>query len=222
MRSLTIRNNQGSIQSRSSVFNQYMNDIRHIEKVDEYELCLRIKEGDDKALHQLVTQNLRFVVSVAKQYSQYGVPLMDLIDEGNYGLILAARRFDMDRGFKFISYGVWWVRQSILVHIQKYGDIVRLPLNISNEMTRLNRLIDEKEQDLGFSVNYNELETLFDVDISNSFKEILESAGKKSLSLDITYGEGSDSYSLSDGEILSDSTHQPDLKSTPFCPYYDE
>ena len=116
-----------------------LNAIKMIEPNEEFELTKRIQQGDEGALQKLVNANLRFVVSVAKQYQNYGVPLVDLIEEGNIGLIKAARRFDETRGFKFISYAVWWIRQHIQKAIQDNGKIVRLPSNKQGLLLKIHR-----------------------------------------------------------------------------------
>ncbi len=116
---------------------------------EEVELARRIREGDRKAMEKLILANLRFVVSVSKQYQNQGLTLPDLINEGNIGLIKAAERFDETKGFKFISYAVWWIRQSILQAIAEQSRLVRLPLNKIGLMNKLNRTISKMEQNLG-------------------------------------------------------------------------
>lgn len=128
---------------------KYLQDISKLAMItanDEVELAQKIKAGDLDALDKLVTSNLRFVVSVAKQYQNQGLTLSDLINEGNIGLIKAAERFDETRGFKFISYAVWWIRQSILQSIAEQARIVRLPLNKIGNITKINRAFSSLEQ----------------------------------------------------------------------------
>ena len=142
-RSITNRN-IGSL-------DKYLQDISRqdlISAEEEVELAQRIREGDQAALDRLVEANLRFVVSVAKQYQNQGLSLPDLINEGNVGLIKAARRFDETRGFKFISYAVWWIRQSILQAIAEQSRIVRLPLNQVGALNRLKKESGRLEQQL--------------------------------------------------------------------------
>jgi RNA polymerase primary sigma factor len=139
MRQLKITN---KITSRESLaLDKYLNDIGKITMIsgeEEAELARRIRAGDEKALERLTEANLRFVVSVAKQYQNQGLTLSDLINEGNVGLMKAARRFDETKGFKFISYAVWWIRQSILQSIVEHSRIVRLPLNKVGSYNRVN------------------------------------------------------------------------------------
>lgn len=129
---------------------KYLFDISKEELLtadQEVELATRIHKGDQKALERLVRANLRFVVSVAKQYANMGLSLPDLINEGNVGLIKAAEKFDETRGFKFISYAVWWIRQSILQAIAEQSRIVRLPLNQVGQLNRLNKMLSKFEQE---------------------------------------------------------------------------
>jgi RNA polymerase primary sigma factor len=139
MRQLKITN---KITARESLaLDKYLNDIGKIAMLtadDEAELARRIRQGDDEALDKLTRANLRFVVSVAKQYQNQGLSLSDLINEGNVGLMKAAKRFDETKGFKFISYAVWWIRQSILQAIVEYSRIVRLPLNKVGSYNKVN------------------------------------------------------------------------------------
>ena len=129
---------------------KYLQEIGRVEMVsieEEIELAQRIKKGDRKALEKLTKANLRFVVSVAKQYQNQGLSLPDLINEGNMGLIKAAEKFDETRGFKFISYAVWWIRQSILQAIAEQSRIVRLPRNQVGSMNKINRMLSKFEQE---------------------------------------------------------------------------
>ncbi len=143
--------------------------LQEIGKVDlltpeqEVELARRIKEGDEEALEQLVKANLRFVVSVAKQYQNQGLPLQDLINEGNVGLITAAKRFDETRGFKFISYAVWWIRQSILQALAEQARVVRLPMNRIALINRIKKVQAQLEQSLGRMPTYEEIAAELDI-----------------------------------------------------------
>ena len=135
-----------------TLVDQYFHEIESsvgLSAEDEVRMAKRIQEGSEDALSDLVKANLRFVVSVAKQYQNLGLPLSDLINEGNMGLIIAAKRFDGTKGFKFISYAVWWIRQSILQALAEQSRIVRLPLNRIGELTRVNKILNKLEQRLG-------------------------------------------------------------------------
>ena len=140
-----------SITNRESAsLDKYLQEIGHEELIsveEEVELAQRIRKGDRKALEKLTKANLRFVVSVAKQYQNQGLSLPDLINEGNLGLIKAAEKFDETRGFKFISYAVWWIRQSILQAIAEQSRIVRLPLNQVGSVNKINRMLNKFEQE---------------------------------------------------------------------------
>ena len=140
-----------SITNRESeALEKYLAEIGHEELLntdEEVELAQRIRKGDRKALERLTKANLRFVVSVAKQYQNQGLSLPDLINEGNLGLIKAAEKFDETRGFKFISYAVWWIRQSIMQAIAEQSRIVRLPLNQVGSVNKINRLLNKFEQE---------------------------------------------------------------------------
>ncbi|WP_212995043.1 sigma-70 family RNA polymerase sigma factor [Phnomibacter ginsenosidimutans] len=152
MRQLKITKSITNRESQS--LEKYLQEIGRVELItpeEEVQLAIRIKQGDQRALDRLVAANLRFVVSVAKQYQNQGLTLSDLINEGNLGLIRAAQRFDETRGFKFISYAVWWIRQSILQALAEQSRIVRLPLNkvgLTNKVTRaFNQLEQEYERE---------------------------------------------------------------------------
>jgi RNA polymerase primary sigma factor len=140
-----------SITNRDSAsLDKYLQEIGREDLItaeDEVELAQKIKQGDQVALEKLVKANLRFVVSVSKQYQNQGLTLPDLINEGNLGLIKAAQRFDETRGFKFISYAVWWIRQSILQAIAEQARIVRLPLNQVGSLNRINKTFSKLEQE---------------------------------------------------------------------------
>jgi RNA polymerase primary sigma factor len=144
----------------------YLKEIRKISLLtpeEESALARRVKNGDPGALNELVRRNLRFVVSVAKQYSKSGVPFEDLINEGNMGLIRAAERFDVDRGFRFISYAVWWVRQAILQYIAEHSRTVRLPLNKSTRLTKVNKTSQRLSQELGRDPTHAEVAERLDM-----------------------------------------------------------
>lgn len=144
----------------------YLQDIGRVELItadEEVVLAQKIKQGDQRALDKLVKANLRFVVSVSKQYQNQGMSLPDLINEGNLGLIKAAQRFDETRGFKFISYAVWWIRQSILQSLAEQSRIVRLPLNKIGAINKINKTLSKLEQDLEREPSYDELSEVLDM-----------------------------------------------------------
>ncbi|MCS7162681.1 MAG: RNA polymerase sigma factor RpoD/SigA [Bacteroidia bacterium] len=148
MRQLKIQKQITNRESQS--LDKYLQEIGKVPLLtveEEAELARRIRQGDEEALEKLVKANLRFVVSVAKQYQNQGLPLTDLISEGNLGLIKAAKRFDETRGFKFISYAVWWIRQSILQALAEQSRIVRLPLNRVGALNKINKVYARLEQE---------------------------------------------------------------------------
>lgn len=175
----------------------YLQEIGREELIsvdEEVELSRRIREGDERALDKLVRANLRFVVSVAKQYQNQGIPLPDLIDEGNIGLIKAARKFDETRGFKFISYAVWWIRQSILQAIADQSRIVRLPLNQVGSLNKINKLVSQFEQDNQRRPSPEELAELLDLP-PEKVGETLLSSGRH-ISVDAPFADGEDNTML--------------------------
>jgi len=167
---------------------KYFKDVRKstiLTPSEEISLAERIKEGDEKAVELLVNANLKFVISVAKEYQNQGLPLSDLISEGNYGLIKAAKRFDHEKGFRFISYAVWWIRQSILQSLNDNARMVRLPANIINKITYLNREISKFEF-------INEREPVYG-EIFDKDKEVMDIVYfPKCLSLNETINEDGD------------------------------
>lgn len=168
---------------------------------EEVELAQRIHKGDKEALERLTRANLRFVVSVAKQYQNQGLALNDLIDEGNLGLIKAAKKFDETRGFKFISYAVWWIRQSILQAISEQSRIVRMPLNQVGFQSKLTKAIVNFEQEFERRPSVQELADLLDTDVAK-VHEALGTNGKK-VSVDAPF-QDDDSNSLID--IMTDES----------------
>ncbi len=173
---------------------KYLQEIAKVDLItaeEEVELARRIKAGDEQALEKLVKANLRFVVSVAKQYQNQGLSLPDLINEGNMGLIKAARRFDETRGFKFISYAVWWIRQSILQALAEQSRIVRLPLNKIGSINKINKAIAKLEQQLERTPSLEELAQELDMR-PEDVKESLKNAGRH-ISMDAPLVEGEDS-----------------------------
>ena len=175
---------------------KYLQEISRegmISAEEEVELAVRIKAGDQRALEKLTRANLRFVVSVAKQYQNQGMTLPDLINEGNVGLIKAAERFDETRGFKFISYAVWWIRQAILQALAEQARIVRLPLNKIGTINKLNRAFSELEQKHERPPSAEELAEFMGVSVSD-VKQSLQSNGRH-VSMDAPLTEGDESSS---------------------------
>src|ERR1700679_1688021 len=166
MRQLKINKQFTNRENKS--LDKYLNEISKVEMItptEEVELAKRIKDGDQMALEKLVNANLRFVVSVAKQYQNQGLTLGDLINEGNLGLIKAAQRFDETRGFKFISYAVWWIRQSILQALAEQSRIVRLPLNKIGSINKINKTYSKLEQYFEREPSPLEIAVLLELDI---------------------------------------------------------
>ena len=160
---------------------KYLTEIGKVDLLtaeEEVKLAQKIKQGDQLALKRLVNANLRFVVSVSKQYQNQGLSLPDLINEGNLGLIKAAQRFDETRGFKFISYAVWWIRQSILQALAEQSRIVRLPLNKIGSINKINKTSAMLEQDLGRTPTHSEIADKLDISIKE-VKETLRNASRQ-------------------------------------------
>jgi RNA polymerase primary sigma factor len=183
---------------------KYLQEIGRVELItaeDEVELARRIKEGDHEALERLTKANLRFVVSVAKQYQNQGLTLPDLINEGNLGLIKAAQRFDETRGFKFISYAVWWIRQSILQALAEQARIVRLPLNKIGSINKINKAFAKLEQEYERPPTANELAEVLEMTVEE-VKQSFENSGRH-LSMDAPLRDD-DSSSNSMYEVYTD------------------
>lgn len=173
---------------------KYFQEISKIDLIttdEEVELAVRIKAGDNRALDQLVTANLRFVVSVAKQYQNQGLKLSDLINEGNLGLVKAAKRFDETRGFKFISYAVWWIRQSILQALAEQSRIVRLPLNKIGSINKIRKIYSKIEQSKQRIPSYEEIAKQLDMTVSD-VEQCMKNSSRH-LSMDAPFKEGEDS-----------------------------
>ncbi|MBT3547078.1 MAG: RNA polymerase sigma factor RpoD/SigA [Flavobacterium sp.] len=173
---------------------KYLQEIGKVDLItadEEVELAQRIKAGDQGALEKLTKANLRFVVSVAKQYQNQGLTLPDLINEGNLGLIKAAKRFDETRGFKFISYAVWWIRQSILQALAEQSRIVRLPLNKIGSINKINKMYAFLEQENERPPSAEEIAKKLDMTV-NDVKESMKNSGRH-VSMDAPLIEGEDS-----------------------------
>ncbi|MCR5297724.1 MAG: RNA polymerase sigma factor RpoD/SigA [Paludibacteraceae bacterium] len=195
-----------SITNRESAsLDKYLQEIGREDLItveEEVELAQRIKKGDRKALEKLTRANLRFVVSVAKQYQNQGLSLPDLINEGNLGLIKAAEKFDETRGFKFISYAVWWIRQSILQALAEQSRIVRLPLNQVGSLNKINKAFSKFEQANERRPSPEELAKELDIDESK-IADTLRVSGRH-ISVDAPFVEGEDN-SLIDVLVNEDS-----------------
>lgn len=195
-----------SITNRESAsLDKYLQEIGREELIsveEEVELAQRIKKGDQTALEKLTRANLRFVVSVAKQYQNQGLSLPDLINEGNLGLIKAAEKFDETRGFKFISYAVWWIRQSILQALAEQSRIVRLPLNQVGSLNKINKAYSKFEQENERKPSPEELAEQLDLP-ADKVADTLRVSGRH-ISVDAPFVEGEDN-SLLDVLVNSDS-----------------
>jgi RNA polymerase primary sigma factor len=196
-----------SITNRESAsLDKYLQEIGREDLItaeEEVILAKRIQEGEDKALEKLTRANLRFVVSVAKQYQNQGLSLPDLINEGNLGLIKAAKRFDPTRGFKFISYAVWWIRQSILQALAEQSRIVRLPLNQVGSLNKLNKTFSRLEQKYEREPLAEELADSLELPM-DKVKDTMQLSGKH-VSVDAPFANGEDNNSLLDVLVNNDS-----------------
>ena len=192
MRQLKITKSITNRESQS--LEKYLQEIGKVELItpeEEVQLAIRIKQGDLKALDRLTKANLRFVVSVAKQYQSQGLSLPDLINEGNLGLIKAAQRFDETRGFKFISYAVWWIRQSILQALAEQSRIVRLPLNKVGLTNRINKAYQQLEQEYEREPSVEELAEVLELDTEEVAATL--SMSSRHVSMDSPIADGEDS-----------------------------
>lgn len=172
---------------------KYLHEIGKVELLtaeEEVELARRIRSGDDIALSKLIKSNLRFVVSVSKQYQNQGLSLPDLINEGNLGLIKAAKRFDETRGFKFISYAVWWIRQSILQALAEQARIVRLPLNKIGSLNKINKVLAKLEQKFEREPTADEIAKILEIS-PKDVKNALKTSGRH-VSMDAPLADGED------------------------------
>ncbi len=206
MRQLKISKSITNRESES--LEKYLQEIGKVELIspdEEVRLAILIKKGDQRALDRLTKANLRFVVSVAKQYQNQGLTLSDLINEGNLGLIKAAQRFDETKGFKFISYAVWWIRQSILQALAEQARIVRLPLNKVGLTGRISRAYSQLEQEFEREPSAEEIATMLDVDADEVAATLGMSAKHVSMDQPISEGE--------DGSLI-DLMENPNAEST--------
>ncbi len=202
MRQLKITKSITNRESQS--LEKYLQEIGKVDLLtpeEEVDLAKRIKQGDQIALEKLTKANLRFVVSVAKQYQNQGLSLSDLINEGNLGLIKAAQRFDETRGFKFISYAVWWIRQSILQALAEQSRIVRLPLNKVGSLNKINKAFSELEQAYEREPSPEELAEI--LEISTDEVETTLGVAARHVSMDAPFVEGEDNSLL---DVLENTT----------------
>jgi RNA polymerase primary sigma factor len=210
MRQLKITN---KITSRESVaLDKYLNDISRIDLItadDEAYLAKKIREGDEEALEKMTKANLRFVVSVAKQYQNQGLSLPDLINEGNVGLMKAAKRFDETKGFKFISYAVWWIRQSILQSIVENSRLVRLPMNKVTSYNKINEAYVSFTQEFERDPTHEELADMLEIKVKEVTRVL--SGGRRHISMDAPVGEDDGSATMMDLYVEADAA-MPDLK----------
>jgi RNA polymerase primary sigma factor len=210
MRQLKITN---QITNRNSdSLEKYLYEIGKIDLLsseEEVELAKKIRNGDQVALDRLTRANLRFVVSVAKQYQNQGLSLADLVNEGNLGLIKAAQRFDETKGFKFISYAVWWIRQSIMQAIVEQSRLVRLPLNKVGSFNRYHRTCAQLEQELGREATQDEVATAMGISVED-LREILKN-NTRYLSVDAPIG-GEDEEGTMLDLIKSGDDNEPDFE----------
>lgn len=193
----------------SQSLDKYLQEIGKVDLLtaqEEIDLAIRIRKGDTEAFEKLAKANLRFVVSVAKQYQNQGLSLGDLINEGNLGLIKAAKRFDETRGFKFISYAVWWIRQSILQALAEQSRIVRLPLNRIATLNKIGRAYSNLEQEYEREPSTAELATALHID-TNEVAETLKISGKQ-VSMDAPFAQGEENSLLD--VIENDDLPSPD------------
>ena len=189
---------------------KYLQEIGKVELItadEEVELAQRIRQGDKIALEKLTKANLRFVVSVSKQYQNQGLSLPDLINEGNLGLIKAAQRFDETRGFKFISYAVWWIRQSILQALAEQSRIVRLPLNKIGSINKINKTYAKLEQEFEREPNAEEIAEALDI-TEAEVKESMKNAGRHvSMDAPLAQDEDNNMYDvLKSDEVITPET----------------
>ncbi|MDN3549594.1 sigma-70 family RNA polymerase sigma factor [Mucilaginibacter aquaedulcis] len=216
MRQLKI--SQSITNRESQSLEKYLHEIGKVDLISAQEeviLAQKIREGDQAALERLTKTNLRFVVSVAKQYQNQGLTLGDLINEGNLGLIKAAKRFDETKGFKFISYAVWWIRQSILSAVAEQSRIVRLPLNQIGSLSKIHKAASKLEQEFERQPTPEELAEDLEISV-DKISDSLSNAGRQ-ISMDAPFIQGEENTLLdvlqstdaaTDTELMTDSLSQ--------------
>jgi RNA polymerase primary sigma factor len=194
-------------------FKQYLKDVSMISMItpeEEILLTAKTSKGDKQAIDRLVKANLRFVISVAKKYATEQIPLEDLVNEGNIGLMKAAEKYSPDSGVRFISYAIWWIRKTIMEHITKYGKMVRIPANKVNSLSKLNQMVSDLEQKNGRQVDIREVASVYSNEISSDdfmFLDVLTTYHMDSLDRSISYDDGG-------GTCLGDFLSDDNTKST--------
>ena len=213
MSGIKVGKNSGDIKitQRTASLNEYLKGVSDIKKFktadDEYDCAVRALNGDDKAREELITKNLRFVISVAKQYVTNNVSLEDLINEGNIGLVEAADKFDPTKGFKFISYAVWYIRRSINDYLKSKSKLIRVPVNRSNELNIINKEINRLEQTLCKDITIDDIDNLPSDKFDNKRMTLLMELQNTTVSsLDMPIGD-EDNNNFYD--ILEDDSNNP-------------
>jgi RNA polymerase primary sigma factor len=194
-------------------FKQYLKDVSMISMItpeEEIVLTAKSSKGDKQAIDRLVKANLRFVISVAKKYATEQIPLEDLVNEGNIGLMKAAEKYSPDSGVRFISYAIWWIRKIIMEHITKYGKMVRIPANKVNSLSKLNQMVSDLEQKNGRQVDIREVASVYSNEISSDdfmFLDVLTTYHMDSLDRNVSNDDGG-------GTCLGDLLSDDNTKST--------
>jgi RNA polymerase primary sigma factor len=202
-----LRINQKITSRDVSSLNKYLKEVSDIPKLTnekEVELAEKAVNGDQKAANELIIGNLRFVISVAKQYATDKILLGDLINEGNIGLIRAIEKFDPTKGYKFISFSVWWIRKTIIEYMTNHGKIVRIPLNKVNDLSKLNKLVNKAEQESSYKVDLNQLIEENEKDFKSTDVSVLKLLGSfsvDSLDREVDTDEGNKTTAL---DLLAD------------------
>ena len=194
-----------------TALDQYLSDVSRHELITpdkEKELGARARAGDEDAVQELARANLRFVISVAKKYQNRGVSLTDLIQEGNVGLVTAARKFDPEQGVKFISYAVWWIRQAILASLANHGRSVRVPLNRASDLARIFREKERLKQELGRDPSSEELSAA--TDLTPELIESLQTLNASEIRLDAPIGDSEDSQLVE--RFITEEAAEPELE----------
>jgi RNA polymerase primary sigma factor len=200
----------GSVEEQSAL-DQYLRDVSRHELITperEKELGALAQLGDEEAIQELARANLRFVISVAKKYQNRGVSLTDLIQEGNVGLVTAARKFDPEQGVKFISYAVWWIRQAILASLANHGRAVRVPLNRASDLSRIFREKERLKQELGREPSLEELSKA--TDLTPELVESLQTLNAAEIRLDAPIGDSEDSQLVE--RFITEEAAEPELE----------